>query len=137
MTFDDPSQHQHRAMKLRQTEDGPRLVGIVIAGDATAEAWLKPLLQDDQSVASYGSALLVPGAVPPVAVVSKGKQICTCFNVSETDIVEHLSACEGSEDARLSSLQGALKCGTNCGSCVPALRKIIRITPAVATAAAA
>ena len=137
MTFDDASQHQHRAMRLRQTEDGPRLVGIVIAGDASAEAWLKPLLQDDQSVASYGSALLVPGATPPVAVVSKGKQVCTCLNVAEADIVAHLSACEGSEDARLGSLQGSLKCGTNCGSCVPALRKLIRITPALTAAAAA
>ena len=43
-----------------------------------------------------------------------------------TEIVEQLGRCEGSAEARLSQLQGALKCGTNCGSCLPVLRGLVR-----------
>jgi assimilatory nitrate reductase catalytic subunit len=67
-----------------------------------------------------------------VAIESKGKQVCTCFNVTEPEIIETLSACQGEADARLAQLQGALKCGTNCGSCIPSLRKLIKLHPAAA-----
>ncbi len=30
---------------------------------------------------------------------------------------------------RLAALQGGLKCGTNCGSCIPELRRLVRATP--------
>jgi assimilatory nitrate reductase catalytic subunit len=83
---------------------------------------------------AYGRALLAPGATPPVAVASKGKQVCTCFNVSEPDIIETLGRCQGDADMRLAQLQGQLKCGTNCGSCIPSLRKLIKITPVLDTA---
>jgi assimilatory nitrate reductase catalytic subunit len=62
-------------------------------------------------------------------VVSRGKQVCTCFNVSEPQIMAFLPQCTGVDDQRLAQLQGELKCGTNCGSCVPALRKLIRDIP--------
>ena len=29
--------------------------------------------------------------------------------------------------ARLAALQGALKCGTNCGSCLPQLQKMVKV----------
>jgi assimilatory nitrate reductase catalytic subunit len=78
---------------------------------------------------AYGRALLSPGATPPVAVESKGKQVCTCFNVTETAIAEALGTCHGNTDNRLAQLQGQLKCGTNCGSCIPALRQLIKLHP--------
>jgi assimilatory nitrate reductase catalytic subunit len=31
-------------------------------------------------------------------------------------------------------LQGQLKCGTNCGSCIPALRQLVKLHPAMASA---
>jgi assimilatory nitrate reductase catalytic subunit len=43
------------------------------------------------------------------------------------------SAC-GSPEARLAQLQDTLKCGTSCGSCLPALRTMVR--DSVVTAAA-
>ena len=36
---------------------------------------------------------------------------------------------------RLASLQGQLKCGTNCGSCVPELKRILRSVIPLAQAA--
>jgi assimilatory nitrate reductase catalytic subunit len=34
-----------------------------------------------------------------------------------------LARCHGSPEAQLLQLQGELKCGTNCGSCLPQLRR--------------
>jgi assimilatory nitrate reductase catalytic subunit len=68
----------------------------------------------------------------------RSKQVCTCFNVSGAQIAACLPRCEGTDDQRLAQLQAELRCGTNCGSCVPALRKLVRDTPmAVAPASTA
>jgi assimilatory nitrate reductase catalytic subunit len=107
---------------------------FVLAGDVSAEAWIRPLLQEEMLADAYGLALLSPGATPPVAVESKGKQVCTCFNVTEPVIVETLGSCQGNADDRLAQLQGQLKCGTNCGSCIPALRKLIKLHPVAVSA---
>jgi assimilatory nitrate reductase catalytic subunit len=57
-------------------------------------------------------------------------KVCTCFNVTDVQIDAHLSQDTGplraSGAERLASLQGALKCGTNCGSCVPQLQRMVR-----------
>jgi assimilatory nitrate reductase catalytic subunit len=131
MRYSDKARGQSRAMRLSRDADGLRLNAFVLAGDVSAEAWVRPLLQDELLADSFGRALLSPGATPPVAVQAKGKQVCTCFNVSETAIIETLGSCEGNADSRLAQLQGQLKCGTNCGSCIPALRQLIKIHPAV------
>ena len=78
---------------------------------------------------ALGTRLLSPSAQPPGEVASRGKQVCTCFSVSEPQILAFLPQCLGAAAERLTQLQGALKCGTNCGSCVPALRKLIQTHP--------
>jgi assimilatory nitrate reductase catalytic subunit len=90
----------------------------VLAGDTSAEAWIKTLLQEELPAQAYGRLLLVPGAKAPVAVQSRGKQVCTCFNVTDPPS-RPPGRLHGTDGERLASLQAALKCGTNCGSCVP------------------
>ena len=97
-----------------------------MAGDISAEAWVRALLQDELPAQPYGRLLLLPGAKAPVAVAARGRQVCTCFNVSEPQIRKALEGCAGSVDAQLGQLQAQLKCGTNCGSCIPELRKMIK-----------
>ena len=77
---------------------------------------------------SASSDANVPGATPPIAVVSRGNVICTCFNVTDVAIGAHLERCGGSDKERLASLQTTLKCGTNCGSCVPQLQRMLKRT---------
>ena len=102
---------------------------FVLAGDTAAESWLRPLLQDKLPADAFGPALLSPAAQAPVVTAARGKQVCTCFNVSEADIVAGLTACaaEAEPAQRLAQLQGTLKCGTNCGSCLPAVRKLVQV----------
>lgn len=130
LRFQDRTQGQHRAMRLRRMEQGHTLEAFVLAGDISAQAWITPLLQDELLADAYGRALLSPGEQPPVAIESKGRQICTCFNITEPCIVEAVKQYSGDTDSRLAQLQGQLKCGTNCGSCIPELRKIIKLHPA-------
>jgi assimilatory nitrate reductase catalytic subunit len=116
---------QRRTVRLVHQGEARRLEGFVLAGDTRAEVWIKPLLQDELPAAAYGRLLLMPGARAPVAISPKGRQICTCFNVTEDAIRDRLQACEGSEPERLATLQGSLQCGTNCGSCVPELKRLV------------
>jgi assimilatory nitrate reductase catalytic subunit len=47
------------------------------------------------------------------------RAVCACFNVAESQIRDAVAA-----GASLARLQTELKCGTNCGSCVPELRRL-------------
>ncbi len=70
---------------------------------------------------------MVPRAKAPVAVQSRGKQVCTCFNVTDEAIaapIRQAAAAPKTHGWRPAGAQ--LKCGTNCGSCVPELKRMVR-----------
>ncbi len=133
--YHDRQRGQHRSILLENERGNRILRGVLLAGDTRAEAWIKTLLQDELPAQDYGRALLAGSATPPVAVASRGKQVCTCFNVTEPQIHATLARCTGSTDERLAQLQGELKCGTNCGSCLPVLRGMAKVAVAVAAQA--
>ena len=121
--------------------DHAGLAGFVLGGDISAQAWITTLLQEELPAQAYGRLLLLPGAKAPVAVQSRGKLVCSCFNLSDAAIDQMLaginsgaSALLASEKDILSALQAALQCGTNCGSCVPELQRRVRASSAAATA---
>ena len=124
--YADKRRGQRRSMRIVRSETDTRLDGFLLAGDISAETWVKPLLQDELPAQAYGRLLLIPGAKAPVAVAARGRQVCSCFDVSEARINETLATVAGPPDARLEQLQRALKCGSNCGSCLPELRRLIR-----------
>lgn len=124
--YADKRRGQRRSMRLATVGDRVQLEGFVLGGDISAEVWVKPLLQDELPAQAYGRLLLIPGVKAPVAVQSRGRQVCTCFNVAEPEILSQLQSGAGSADDRLAQLQGALKCGTNCGSCIPELKRLVR-----------
>ena len=132
LRYADRKRGQHRVAKLVRRGDHAELQGFVLAGDTSAEAWIKTVLQDELPAQSYGRLLLVPGAIAPVAVHARGKQICSCFDVTDEAITARLGQCSGDEDTRLNQLQSALKCGTNCGSCLPEVKRMVRASMPVA-----
>jgi assimilatory nitrate reductase catalytic subunit len=127
LRYADKKRGQRRAIRVKREDNKASIEGFLLAGDTSAQAWVTALLQGQQDASAYGRLLLVPGSQAPVAVQAKGTQVCSCFNVSEPDIQAFLKNSEGSEEQCLNALQGALKCGTNCGSCVPQLKKLVRI----------
>nr|WP_315479876.1 molybdopterin-dependent oxidoreductase [uncultured Rhodoferax sp.] len=134
--YADKKRGQRRAVRLQRGTANATLEGFLLAGDTRAQSWMTTLLQDEQPAQSYGRALLAPGATPPVPVQSRGKTVCTCFNVTDTAIDATLAECTGFAADRLATLQSTLKCGTNCGSCVPQLQRMVRASMAPAAAGA-
>jgi assimilatory nitrate reductase catalytic subunit len=51
----------------------------------------------------------------------KGRLICSCFEVGEKDIIRAIE--KGANSAQ--TLGAQLRCGTNCGSCIPELKNLI------------
>ena len=150
----DRKKGQRRTVRLHRVNRGgsdhAELLGFALSGDTSAEAWIKTLLQDELPAQAYGRQLLLPGAKPPAAVTDsmkkRGKLVCTCLNVTDAAIDEHLDSLSqginlgasgmgslATDESRLASLQGTLKCGTNCGSCVPELKRMVRSNRAPAS----
>jgi assimilatory nitrate reductase catalytic subunit len=129
LRYADRRKGQRRAMRLAPCGNGSpeaRLDAFVLAGDTSAEGWIKALLQDELPAQAYGRALLAPGARPPAALAPRSRQVCTCLNVTESEILTTLEQCRGSAEERLARLQAERRCGTQCGSCVPELRRLVR-----------
>ena len=68
LQYVDPKKGQRRTMKLVREGGQARLEGFLLAGDTSAEAWIKTLLQDSLPAQSYGRLLLVPGSKAPAEV---------------------------------------------------------------------
>ncbi|MDR3367804.1 molybdopterin-dependent oxidoreductase [Rhodoferax sp.] len=136
LRYSDTKRGQRRALNLKREDGKTLLEGFMLAGDTRAQAWITTLLKESLPAQQFGPALLAPGATPPVPVVSQGQQVCTCFNVSDVAIQKFLSTCRVGESDRLVALQASLRCGTNCGSCVPQLQRLVRQVPVLAALAA-
>jgi len=141
--YQDARRGQQRALKLHRDEAGAeRLLAFWLAGDAASvgsgETWLRSLLEADQTLPGPGRMLLAPGALGQAmagaAAVPRSPQVCTCFNVTEQQIRDALPALPGTVDNRVAQLQATLKCGSNCGSCIPTLRKLVQAVPVAVTA---
>ena len=124
--YADKKRGQRRTAKLTRIADRAELTGFLLAGDTSAEAWIKTVLEGELPAQTYGRLLLSPGAKAPAAVQARGKLVCTCLNVTDAAIDAHLATARGSDTQRLAGLQAALKCGGCCGSCLPELKRMVR-----------
>jgi assimilatory nitrate reductase catalytic subunit len=59
--------------------------------------------------------------LPGLARLPQGRAVCSCLNVGESDIRRAIAAGQ-----TLAGLQDTLRCGTQCGSCVPELKRLMR-----------
>ena len=148
LRYADAKKGQYRTARLVRAGEKTELAGFMLAGDTSAETWIKTLLQDELPAQAYGRLLLLPGAKAPVVLPSRGKPVCNCLNVTDLAIDAALTlmregATESESEAgaqgldtqaqKLAALQEALGCGTQCGSCVPELKRRVRATwPAAA-----
>ena len=133
LAYQDARRGQQRALKVVRDPDGAeRLQAFWVAGDVSGEAWLRQLLEADQTLPGPGRQLLAPGALAQKSAAPRSPQVCTCFNVDEAAIRADLAQRAGALDERIAQCQAALKCGTNCGSCLPTLRSIAKVVAVAA-----
>ena len=117
---------------------GDRLAAVRLAGDTAAEAWLREWLLAGWDVATLRRALLMPTADAPRGFAPRGRCVCTCFDIAEGELRTRFAVAVGNADAALREVQTALRCGTNCGSCLPELKRLaIETRGSVATIPAA
>jgi assimilatory nitrate reductase catalytic subunit len=60
------------------------------------------------------------GSTADTSLSASDRAVCACFKVPESTIRSAVAA-----GATLAKLQKELKCGTNCGSCVPELQRLV------------
>lgn len=109
---------RRRVEKAARVEDGV-VQSVCLAGETAAQDWLKNMMVQGASADAVRAWILAPVAAPPRGSFNRGAIVCNCLDVSVMEINTALAA-----GADLAQLQGRLKCGTECGSCVPELKRM-------------
>ncbi len=132
LAYRDARRGQWRRARLEAAGKAQQLQAVLLAGDVSAQAWIAPLLQERLDAQPLRRALLQPGAQPPQPLAPRGATVCACEGVGENSITGLLKACEGDAPTRLQRLKAELRCGTQCGSCVPQLQRMVQASMAAA-----
>jgi assimilatory nitrate reductase catalytic subunit len=119
LTLLDPDTHHMRLLAI--VDQQLELVLFVHQDQAIGtRQWLIEQFAQTSLTTSERKALLA--GRPLEGVVDHGRMVCSCFGIGENTI---RAAVRNGCDA-VDTLGETLKCGTNCGSCVPELKTIIR-----------
>ncbi|NQX28081.1 nitrite reductase large subunit [Microbacteriaceae bacterium VKM Ac-2854] len=119
VVYADPARGLYQ--KIVVSDDAKTLLGGMFVGDAGPYSSLRPLLGRELP-GEPGAYLAAAGAEPPAgADLPDDVQICSCNNVA-VGAVRHAIA-EGCTD--LGELKACTRAGTQCGSCVPLVKKIL------------
>ena len=94
--YDDARRGVGRAIRV---EDG-RIVAVRLSGDVAAERWLRDYLIEARDVAPLRQRVLLAGADAPGGFVSRGRVVCSCFDVAEADVRHALSVWQGMSTPR-------------------------------------
>jgi assimilatory nitrate reductase catalytic subunit len=122
LAYDDP----RRSIGKRVRIENGRITAIRLAGETLAQHWLQSLWLEGRADEQLRRWLLAPLSAPPGnagAPASGSKTLCNCMNVSQNAI------CAGiSRGLDLQGLKQELGCGTQCGSCVPEIKRLLAAT---------
>jgi assimilatory nitrate reductase catalytic subunit len=114
--------------KANFTED--KLHKVCLTGETAAAEWLKSMMLAGASVEAVRPWILAPISSAPRGSVTRGHIVCTCHDVSEAEI-------RGEASHGLAVVQAKLRCGTECGSCLPAVKRLVAEAGATTHKAAA
>ena len=116
MAYDDPRRSIGKRVKI---EKG-RITAIRLAGETLARHWLQSLWLEGRTDDTLRRWLLAPLSAPPGGGSTSNKTLCNCKNVSENAV------CAGiARGLDLNGLKQELGCGTQCGSCVPEIKRLL------------
>jgi nitrite reductase (NADH) large subunit len=108
--------------KLVVSEDGTRLLGGILVGDASAYGILRPMVSSGLALPDNPEQLILPaGAGAPMGMPDEA-QVCSCNDVTKADIL-HAVAEQGCES--VADVKQCTRAGTTCGSCVPTVKNLI------------
>ena len=100
--------------KLVVSEDGRRLLGGVLVGDATAYGVLRPMVASGIALPDNPEELILPAGRGTVDLAMPDEaQVCSCNDVCKSEIVEAAAA------------DTTTRAGSTCGSCKSLVKKIV------------
>ncbi len=114
--------------KLVVSEDGKRLLGGVLVGDAAEYGTLLQMMLNGLELPEAPESLILPAPGdkprPGLAVdaLPAAAQICSCNNVSKGQLCNAVAAGATS----IGALKEATRAGTTCGGCVPLVTQIMK-----------
>ncbi len=111
--------------KLVLSEDGKRLIGGMLVGDAARYMEYLSFARGDAPLPNSSEELLIgakPGAGSGPATLSDAAQVCSCNNVTKRDLVCAIRERDAKDAATLKS---CTKAGTGCGGCLPLVTDIL------------
>ncbi|HEY9902170.1 MAG TPA: nitrite reductase large subunit NirB [Candidatus Sericytochromatia bacterium] len=116
--------------KLVLNEDGSRLLGGILVGDASAYGTLLQFVQNGIALPPHPEDLLLPPREGKGAAIGMGveslpdtAQICSCNNVSKEQIC---TAIQENNFTDIASVKKCTKAGTGCGGCVPLVTDLLK-----------
>lgn len=115
MTYSDLK----RGISKRVAVENGKVTGVRLLGETLAAEWLKEVMTQDNFPDEVRLWALAPVSTPPSGKQGRGRIVCSCLDVSENEINAVLA-----ETPEMAVLQAKLKCGTECGSCVPELKRL-------------
>ena len=116
MAYRDP----RRGIGKRVLVEGGRVTAARLSGETAARDWLQDLIADRAEVSALRGWVLAPIATPPSGAKARGRVVCRCLNVAATELESAIAA-----GADFDALQSRLRCGTQCGSCVPEVKRMV------------
>jgi nitrite reductase (NADH) large subunit len=114
--------------KLVVSEDGKRLLGGVLVGDAADYGTLLQMMLNGMDLPDAPESLILPasGDKPRAALaidaLPASAQICSCNNVSKGQLCQAV----GEGATSIGALKEATRAGTTCGGCVPLVTQIMK-----------
>ncbi|KQZ08570.1 nitrite reductase [Agromyces sp. Root1464] len=124
IVYADPARGLYQ--KLVMTDDAKTLLGGIFVGDASPYASLRPMLgmQLSSEPAAYLSA---SGMEAPAGdELPASALVCACNNVAAGTIRDAVNGDEHTEGCtELGALKSCTRAGTQCGSCVPLVKKLM------------
>ena len=123
IVYADPARGLYQ--KLVMTDDAKTLLGGVFVGDASPYASLRPLLGAELSSepAAYLSASGIEA--PAGDELPDAALVCACNAVTAGTVRDVIAGVHGEACTELGALKTCSRAGTQCGSCVPLVKKIL------------
>ena len=116
--------------KLVLNEDGSRLLGGILVGEASAYGTLLQFVQNGITLPPHPEDLLLPPREGKATTVGMGveslpdtAQICSCNNVTKGQIC---AAIQENNFTDVGSVKKCTKAGTGCGGCVPLVTDLLK-----------
>jgi assimilatory nitrate reductase catalytic subunit len=130
LRYADTRRGERRSVRLAGEGGQARVSSLLLAGAAGRAAWLTRWWAEALPIGEHARALLAPDPPAPASTATaRGRQVCNCFDIDEPRIRAALAHTTGAAANRLAAVQAALRCGTQCGSCLPELRRLVAAVP--------